>query len=47
MAAMDAISLLENLGLKVEIEGDGKVDEQSIKQGEKLEKGLTIIIKLV
>ena len=47
MAAMDAISLLENLGLKVEIEGDGKVAEQSIKQGEKLERGLTIIIKLV
>ena len=47
MAAMDAISLLENLGLKVKIEGDGKVAEQSIKQGEKLEKGLTIIIKLV
>jgi len=47
MAAMDAISLLENLGLKVKVEGDGKVAEQSIKQGEKLEKGLTITIKLV
>jgi len=47
MAAMDAISLLENLGLKVKVEGDGKVAEQSIKKGEKLEKGLTIIIKLV
>jgi len=47
MAAMDAISLLENLGLKVKIEGDGRVAEQSIKQGEKLERGLTIIIKLV
>jgi len=47
MAAMDAISLLENLGLKVKIEGDGRVAEQSLKQGEKLEKGLTITIKLV
>ncbi|MFD1294703.1 penicillin-binding protein [Lutibacter holmesii] len=47
MAAMDAISLLENLGLKVKVEGNGKVAEQSMNEGEKLVKGSTILIKLV
>jgi cell division protein FtsI (penicillin-binding protein 3) len=46
MAAMDAISLLENLGLKVQLEGKGKVIEQSLEEGVKLEKGTIIKIKL-
>ncbi|UAN00081.1 transpeptidase family protein [Polaribacter litorisediminis] len=46
MAGMDAVSLLENIGLKVEVSGVGKVQNQSIKRGEKLEKGATIILKL-
>ncbi|WP_298366333.1 penicillin-binding protein [uncultured Lutibacter sp.] len=46
MAAMDAISLLENMGLKVNFSGVGKVVEQSQKEGEKLVKGSTIVIKL-
>ena len=46
MAAMDAISLLENLGLKVNFSGNGKVVEQSLNEGEKLVKGATINIKL-
>jgi len=46
MAAMDAISLLENLGLKVSFSGNGKVVEQSLSVGEKLIKGATINIKL-
>ena len=46
MAAMDAISLLENLGLKVDLEGKGKVTEQSINEGEKIVKGSIIKIKL-
>lgn len=46
MAGMDAISLLENLGLRVSFEGDGKVVEQSINEGEKIIKGTTIKIKL-
>ncbi len=46
MAAMDAISLLENLGLKVNYSGNGKVVEQSLNEGEKLIKGTTIKIKL-
>jgi cell division protein FtsI (penicillin-binding protein 3) len=46
MSGMDALSLLENIGLKVKISGVGKVQNQSIKKGEKLEKGATIILKL-
>jgi cell division protein FtsI (penicillin-binding protein 3) len=46
MAGMDAISLLENLGLKVSLEGNGKVVEQSLNEGDKLIKGTTIVLKL-
>ncbi|MGK0414138.1 MAG: cell division protein FtsI (penicillin-binding protein 3) [Polaribacter sp.] len=46
MSGMDAVSFLENIGLKVEVSGVGKVENQSIKRGEKLEKGATIILKL-
>lgn len=34
--AMDAVSILENLGLKVNLVGNGKVQKQSIKGGEKI-----------
>ncbi|WP_435415532.1 penicillin-binding protein [Polaribacter aestuariivivens] len=46
MSGMDAVSLLENLGLKVKVSGMGKVQSQSLSKGEKLEKGKTIILKL-
>ncbi len=46
MPAMDAISLLENMGLKVKVSGMGRVTTQSIKKGEKLVKGKTIVLKL-
>ena len=46
MSGMDAVSLLENIGLKVQISGNGKVDYQSIKKGTKLERGKTITLKL-
>jgi cell division protein FtsI (penicillin-binding protein 3) len=46
MSGMDALSLLENIGLKVKISGVGKVKTQSLKKGEKLVKGATIILKL-
>ena len=46
MSGMDALSLLENIGLKVKILGTGKVKSQSLKKGEKLIKGTTIILKL-
>ena len=44
MPGMDAISLLENLGLKVSYLGNGKVVDQSLSAGEKLIKGSTIIL---
>lgn len=34
MPAMDAISILENMGLKVKLTGQGKVVSQSVKSGE-------------
>jgi cell division protein FtsI (penicillin-binding protein 3) len=46
MAEMDAIPFLENLGLKVLCEGRGKVVKQSIKVGEDIRKGETVILKL-
>jgi cell division protein FtsI (penicillin-binding protein 3) len=46
MAAMDAIALLENLGLEVTIKGIGNVKEQSIKAGEKINKNQLIILNL-
>lgn len=46
MAGMDAVSLLENLGLKVRVIGNGTVKEQSIKSGIPLEKGQQITLNL-
>jgi cell division protein FtsI (penicillin-binding protein 3) len=46
MPGMDAVSFLENIGLKVKITGVGKVKYQSIQNGERLVKGSTIILKL-
>ena len=44
MAGMDAISILENLGLKVSYLGKGKVAAQSLSAGGKIIKGSTIIL---
>ncbi|WP_298996562.1 penicillin-binding protein [uncultured Tenacibaculum sp.] len=46
MSGMDAIALLENMGLKVKFSGVGKVKEQSVENGKKVEKGATIYLKL-
>ena len=46
MVGMDAVSLLENLGLKVTFIGNGKVKNQSIEIGEKVVKGATIKLEL-
>ena len=46
MAGMDAVSVLENMGMKVKYEGNGSVSKQSIKSGEPLKKGQQIILKL-
>jgi cell division protein FtsI (penicillin-binding protein 3) len=47
MAAMDAIPFLENIGLRVNFQGNGKVIHQSINAGEKLIKGATIVLKSI
>ncbi|TRZ44363.1 penicillin-binding protein [Robertkochia solimangrovi] len=46
MSGMDAVSLLENLGLHVRVEGNGKVVAQSIKSGVAINKNETIVLKL-
>ncbi|NAS29471.1 PASTA domain-containing protein [Flavobacteriaceae bacterium R38] len=46
MSGMDAISLLENLGFHVRIEGNGKVKEQSLPPGEKIEANKIIVLRL-
>ncbi|MGB1042136.1 MAG: penicillin-binding protein [Tenacibaculum sp.] len=46
MGGMDAVALLENMGLKVRFSGMGKVTQQSVKKGEKMKKGTTVYLKL-
>ncbi len=44
---MDALSILENMGVVVELSGRGKVYKQSVPVGTKLAKGQTIILELL
>ncbi|MEM0931216.1 MAG: penicillin-binding protein [Bacteroidota bacterium] len=46
MCGMDAISLLENLGLQVEVKGNGKVKNQSVDQGTALGQVKKIVLEL-
>lgn len=46
MSGMDAISFLENLGLKVRVKGNGKVKKQSLNVGEKISVAKEIILEL-
>ena len=46
MSGMDAITLLENLGLKVKANGIGKVKKQSLNAGIRIEKNKTITLEL-
>lgn len=46
MSGMDAVPILENLGLQVEVSGNGKVKKQSISQGTDLNKVQKIILVL-
>ena len=46
MNGMDAVALLENLGLKVKVIGAGKVKKQSLSSGQAFNKNQTIIIEL-
>ncbi|MDT0642390.1 penicillin-binding protein [Zunongwangia sp. F363] len=46
MPAMDAISLLENLGFKVALNGKGKVRSQSVAAGREIKKDQELKVKL-
>jgi cell division protein FtsI (penicillin-binding protein 3) len=46
MGLKDAIALLEGMGLKVSVNGKGKVSTQSIAPGSSLAKGLTVMLEL-
>ena len=46
MPGMDAVALLENLGIKVKIKGIGKVKNQSIQAGEPIIKNTIITLEL-
>jgi len=46
MNGMDAISFLENLGLKVLVKGNGKVKKQSLNVGEKIMSTKEIVLEL-
>ena len=46
MSGMDAVALLENLGLKVKAVGTGKVKTQSLQAGQNIEKNSSILLKL-
>lgn len=46
MSAKDAMALLENLGLRVALRGSGKVRRQSLKPGDRLQKGSFITLTL-
>lgn len=44
--AMDAVAILENLGIKVKTNGFGKVKSQSVTQGQIINKKQTILLEL-
>jgi cell division protein FtsI (penicillin-binding protein 3) len=46
MYAIDALPLLENLGLKVQVKGKGKVKSQSVSAGVRIEMNQKIVLEL-
>lgn len=46
MSGMDAVALLGNMGLKVQVIGAGKVKKQSLAPGQAINKNQTIILEL-
>lgn len=46
MSARDALFLLENMGLIVDIHGSGRVVKQSIRQGERIEENMLVTLEL-
>lgn len=46
MSGMDAVAILENLGIEVEVKGNGKVYSQSISKGTDIKEVKKIVLKL-
>ncbi|MFD0799278.1 penicillin-binding protein [Maribacter chungangensis] len=46
MSGMDAVSILENLGIEVEVKGNGKVFRQSISKGTDIKQVKKIVLEL-
>ncbi len=46
MPAMDAVTLLENMGMKVKLVGNGKVMKQSVAKGIKVKKNQIVVLEL-
>lgn len=46
MGASDALYLLENMGLRVKMQGAGTIKEQSLPSGSKVQPGLEIVLQL-
>ncbi len=46
MGAKDAVSILENMGLKVKVNGIGRVVQQSMTAGQNFRKGTTIYLRM-
>ena len=46
LPAMDAVALLENMGLKVKMNGVGIVKKQSIDKGQKINKNQTVVLEI-
>ncbi|MDP5062294.1 MAG: transpeptidase family protein [Maribacter sp.] len=47
MCGMDAVAILENLGIEVEVKGNGKVKNQSISKGTDLSSVKKIVLELI
>ncbi|WP_405383746.1 penicillin-binding protein [Maribacter sp. LLG6340-A2] len=47
MSGMDAVAILENLGIEVEVRGNGKVKRQSISKGTDIKKVKKIVLELI
>lgn len=47
MGLKDALFLLESMGLKVSVQGKGKVSSQSVTPGTSVTKGMTVMIELI
>ena len=47
LPAMDAVAILENLGLQVKLNGSGKIKKQSIQKGEKVKPNQQILISSI